>query len=63
MSRVVLAEVSERDLAAAPARSVRRATARRPSNRRATARNRQRDSKARASSSIPGAPPGISPKA
>lgn len=46
MSPVVLAEVSERDLAAAPARSVRRATARRASNRRATARNRQRDSKA-----------------
>jgi hypothetical protein len=33
--------------AAAPARSVRRATARRASNRRATARNRQADSEAR----------------
>jgi predicted transcriptional regulator len=35
-----------RSAAAAPARSVRRATARRASNRRATARTRQRDTKA-----------------
>jgi DNA-binding MarR family transcriptional regulator len=48
MPRVeVLAEGSERDPEAAPARSVRRATARRASNRRATARNRQDDTKAR----------------
>jgi DNA-binding transcriptional ArsR family regulator len=39
----VLAEGSERNPEAAPARSVRRATARRASNRRATARNRQAD--------------------
>jgi DNA-binding transcriptional ArsR family regulator len=43
----VLIEVSERDPEAAPARSVRRATARRASIRRATARNRQDDTKAR----------------
>jgi Winged helix-turn-helix DNA-binding len=47
MPRVeVLTEVSERDPEAAPARSVRRATARRASNRRATARSRQGDTKA-----------------
>jgi hypothetical protein len=42
----VLAEGSERDPEAAPARSVRRATARRASNRRATARSRQGDTEA-----------------
>jgi len=42
----VLADVSERNPAAAPARSVRRATARRASVRRACARNRQSDSEA-----------------
>lgn len=42
----VLTEVSERDPQAAPARSVRRATARRASNRRATARRRQGDTRA-----------------
>jgi predicted transcriptional regulator len=47
MSRVeVLTQVSERGSEAAPARSVRRATARRASNRRATARGRQGDSEA-----------------
>jgi predicted transcriptional regulator len=46
MPRVeVLAEGSERDQAA-PARSMRRATARRASHRRATARSRQGDSNA-----------------
>ncbi len=48
MPRVkVLTEGSERGLEAAPARSVRRGTARRASHRRATARNRQGDTKAR----------------
>ena len=42
----VLAEGSERNPEAAPARSVRRATARRASNRRATARSRQSDTNA-----------------
>lgn len=42
----VVAQVSERSPAAAPARSVRRATARRASTRRANARSRQRDSEA-----------------
>jgi DNA-binding MarR family transcriptional regulator len=42
----VLAEGSERNPDAAPARSVRRATARRASNRRATARSHQGDTKA-----------------
>ncbi len=42
----VLTEVSERDPVAAPARSLRRATARRASNRRATARSRHGDSEA-----------------
>jgi predicted transcriptional regulator len=47
MPRVeVLAEGSERNPEAAPARSVRRATARRASNRRATARRRPGDSNA-----------------
>ena len=45
MPRVeVLTQVSERGREDGPARSVRRATARRASNRRATARGRQRDS-------------------
>jgi hypothetical protein len=39
----VLAQVSERGPAAAPARSIRRATARRASARRAFARSRHRD--------------------
>lgn len=48
MPRVDLpTEVSERDHKAIPARSVRRATARRASNRRATARIRQGDTNAR----------------
>jgi len=42
----VLARGSERNPEAAPARSVRRATARRASNRRATARSRQGDTEA-----------------
>ena len=42
----VLAEGAERNPEAAPARSVRRATARRASDRRATARKRQGDSNA-----------------
>ncbi len=42
----ILAEGSEPTPEAAPARSVRRATARRASNRRATARSRQSDTKA-----------------
>jgi len=42
----VLAQVSERSPAAAPARSVRRATARRASARRASARSRHRDGEA-----------------
>lgn len=42
----VVAQVSERSPAAAPARSVRRATARRASTRRAYARSRQSDSEA-----------------
>jgi hypothetical protein len=42
----VVAQVSERSPAAAPARSVRRATARRASTRRAYARIRQSDSEA-----------------
>jgi predicted transcriptional regulator len=42
-----LTELLERDHEAAPARSVRRATARRASNRRATARNRQGDTTTR----------------
>jgi hypothetical protein len=42
----VLTEVLERDPEVAPARSVRRATARRASKRRATARSRQGDAKA-----------------
>jgi DNA-binding MarR family transcriptional regulator len=47
MPRVeVLTELSERTPEAAPARSVRRATARRASNRRATARSRQGDTQA-----------------
>src|SRR5436305_15234652 len=47
MPRVeIRAEGSERSPEATPARSVRRATARRASNRRATARNRQGDSNA-----------------
>ncbi|MGI8920627.1 MAG: MarR family transcriptional regulator [Solirubrobacteraceae bacterium] len=47
MPRVkVLTEGSERGPEAAPARSVRRGTARRASHRRATARNRQSDTKA-----------------
>jgi len=47
MPRVELpAEGSEHYPEAAPARSVRRATARRASNRRATARNRQGDTNA-----------------
>jgi DNA-binding MarR family transcriptional regulator len=47
MPRVeILAKSSERNPEAAPARSVRRATARRASNRRATARNRQGDTEA-----------------
>jgi DNA-binding MarR family transcriptional regulator len=47
MPRVeVVAEGSERNPEAAPARSVRRATARRASNRRATARSRQGDTNA-----------------
>lgn len=47
MPRVeVLAKGSERNPESAPARSVRRATARRASNRRATARNRQGDTEA-----------------
>ena len=41
-----VAQVSERSPAAAPARSVRRATARRASTRRAYARSRQSDSEA-----------------
>ena len=41
-----LTEFSEHDPEAAPARSVRRATARRASNRRATARSRQGDTEA-----------------
>jgi hypothetical protein len=44
--RAVVAQVSEHSPAAAPARSVRRATARRASTRRAYARSRQRDSEA-----------------
>jgi predicted transcriptional regulator len=40
-------KVPERDPELAPARSVRRATARRASNRRATARSRQGDTKTR----------------
>jgi hypothetical protein len=52
MPRVeLLAEGSERNPDAAPARSVRRGTARRASNRRATARSRQSDTTARSSSS------------
>jgi DNA-binding MarR family transcriptional regulator len=48
MPRVeVLAEGSEPNSEAAPARSVRRATARRASNRRATARSRQGDTTAK----------------
>jgi hypothetical protein len=43
----VLPQVSERGPAAAPARSVRRATARRASARRADARRRQSDSETR----------------
>lgn len=43
----VLPQVSERGPAAAPARSVRRATARRASTRRADARSRQSDSEER----------------
>ena len=47
MSQVeVLATGSERNPEAPPARSVRRATARRASNRRATARDRQGDTEA-----------------
>jgi predicted ArsR family transcriptional regulator len=47
MPRVdVLTEVSERSPEAPPVRSVRRATARRASNRRATARSRQGDTDA-----------------
>jgi DNA-binding MarR family transcriptional regulator len=47
MPRVeLLAEGSERNPEAAPARSVRRATARRASHRRATARSRQSDTTA-----------------
>src|SRR5438105_12921541 len=47
MPRVeILGEGSERSPEAAPARSVRRATARRASNRRATARSRQADTEA-----------------
>lgn len=47
MPRVdVLTDVCERNAEAAPARSLRRATARRASRRRATARSRQGDSKA-----------------
>lgn len=47
MPRVeVLAEGPERNPEAAPARSVRRGTARRASNRRATARRRQGDTNA-----------------
>jgi len=42
----VVAQVSERGPAAAPVRSVRRATARRASTRRAFARSRQSDSEA-----------------
>lgn len=42
----VVAQVSERSPAAAPVRSVRRATARRASTRRAFARSRQSDSEA-----------------
>lgn len=42
----VVAQVSEGSPAAAPVRSVRRATARRASTRRAFARSRQRDSEA-----------------
>ncbi len=46
MPRVdVLTDVRERHAEAAPARSLRRATARRASRRRATARSRQGDSK------------------
>jgi predicted transcriptional regulator len=41
-----LTEFSEHDPEVAPARSVRRATARRASNRRATARSRQSDTEA-----------------
>jgi predicted transcriptional regulator len=48
MPRVeLLAEGSEPNPEAAPARSVRRGTARRASNRRATARSRQSDTTAR----------------
>ncbi len=43
----VPAEVSEHSPAAAPARSIRRSTARRASMRRANARSRQSDSEAR----------------
>jgi hypothetical protein len=43
---VVVAQVSERSPAAAPMRSIRRATARRASTRRAYARSRQSDSEA-----------------
>ena len=47
MSKVeVLTESSEHNPEAAPARSVRRATARRASHRRATARSRQGDTEA-----------------
>jgi predicted ArsR family transcriptional regulator len=47
MPRVdVLTEASEQGLEAPPVRSVRRATARRASNRRATARSRQGDTDA-----------------
>ena len=52
--------------AAPPARSVRRATARRASNRRATARSRQADTEASIIDFLvqhPGAPRGISPRA
>jgi predicted transcriptional regulator len=47
MTRIdILAQGSERDPESAPARSVRRATARRASHRRATARHLQGDTKA-----------------
>jgi DNA-binding MarR family transcriptional regulator len=46
-ARAVLPQVSERGPAAAPARSVRRATARRASTRRSYARARQSDSEER----------------
>jgi DNA-binding MarR family transcriptional regulator len=45
-AEILITEASERNPEAAPARSVRRATARRASNRRATARSRRGDPEA-----------------